>query len=98
MKSSQKRALTAHRRQQKAKGLIRVEVQAAAGDAVLLRQVAAELRSGTRRAAEVRSLLRRSLRPRKSLRDLLVMDVEVPDAVVDAAFARSRSLGRKVEL
>ncbi|MDP1825747.1 MAG: hypothetical protein Q8L48_20970 [Archangium sp.] len=98
MKNPQKRALTAHRRQQKAKGIVRVEVQAAAGDAALIREVAAELRSGTRRAAEVRSLLRRSLRPRKSLRELLVMDVEIPDDVVDKAFARQRDLGREVDL
>lgn len=98
MKNPQRRALTAHRRHQKAKGIVRVEVQAAAGDAALIREVAAELRSGTRRAAEVRSFLRRSLRPKKSLRELLVMDVEIPDDVVDKAFARPHDLGREVDL
>jgi hypothetical protein len=98
MKNAQKRALTAHRRHQKAKGIVRVEVQAAAGDAALIREVAAELRSGTRRAAEVRSLLRRSLRPKKSLRELLIMDIDIPDDVIDEAFARPRDLGRKIDL
>lgn len=77
---------------------MRVEVQAPASDAALIREVAAELRSGTRRAAEVRSLLRRSLLPKKSVRELLVMDVDIPDDVIDAAFARSRDFGRKIDL
>lgn len=98
MRTPRRNAVTTHRRHQKAKGIVRVEVQAAAGDAALLREVAAELRSGTRRAAEVRSLLRRSLRPKKSLRELLVMDVDIPDDVIDKAFARPRDLGRKVDL
>ena len=46
----------------------------------------------------MRSLLRRSLRPKKSLRELLVMDVDIPDEVIDKAFARSRELGRKIDL
>ena len=98
MRAPRKNAVITHRRHQKAKGIVRVEVQAAAGDAALIREVAAELRSGTRRAAEVRSLLRRSLRPKKSLRELLVMDVDIPDEVIDKAFARSRDLGRKIDL
>lgn len=98
MKKSVRKALTAHRRQQKARGLVRVEVQAPASDAGLIREVAAELRSGTRRAAEVRSLLRRSLHPRKSLRELLTMDLAISDDAFDAALARPRERGREVEL
>lgn len=98
MKKSARRSLTSHRRQQKARGLVRVEVQAPASDAGLIREVAAELRSGTRRAAEVRSLLRRSLHPRKSLRELLAMDLAVPDEAFDEAVARPRDRGREVEL
>ncbi len=98
MKRSARNSLKVHRRQQKARGLVRVEVQAPASDAALLREVAAELRSGTRRAAEVRSLLRRSLRPGKSLRELLAMDFPIPDQVFDEAMARSDDLGREVEL
>lgn len=96
MKSSRRNALETHRRQQKAKGLVRVEVQAPATDAALLREVAAELRSGTRRAAEVRSLLRRSLRPQQSLRELLALDL--PDEVVDQVLTRPKDHGREVDL
>lgn len=96
MKDAQKKAVRAHRRQQKAKGLVRVEVQAPATDAALLREVAAELRSGSRRSARVRSLLRRSLRPEKSLFELLALDL--PDEVVDRALARSKDRGREIKL
>jgi hypothetical protein len=96
MKRAQRNAVRSHRRQQKAKGLVRVEVQAPATDAALIREVAAELRSGSRRAAEVRSLLRRSLRPEKNLLQLLALDL--PDDVVDRALARPKDRGREVEL
>lgn len=96
MKSNQRIAVRSHRQQQRQRGLVRVEVQAAATDAGLLREVAAELRRGTRRAAEVRSLLRRSLRPQKSLRELLAMDL--PDGVVDRVLARSMDRGREIKL
>lgn len=98
MKTPRRSAVNTHRRQQKAKGLVRVEVQAPASDAALIREVAAELRSGTRRAAEVRSLLRRSLRPRKSLRELLALGATLPDADFDAVLDRQRDLGREVAL
>ena len=96
MKKTPGNAVRSHRRHQKAKGLVRVEVQAPATDAGLIREVAAELRSGSRRAAEVRSLLRRSLRPEKSLVELLALDL--PDDVVDRALARPKDRGRDVEL
>lgn len=98
MKTSPRSAVMTHRRQQKSKGLVRVEVQAPASDAALIREVAAELRSGTRRAAEVRSLLRRSLKPRQTLRELLAMDLEIPDEVFDKALARGKDRAREVDL
>ena len=96
MKTSRRNALKTHRRQQKSKGFVRVEVQALATDAALLREVAAELGSGTRRASEVRSLLRRSLRPRQSLRELLALDL--PDDVLDKVLTRPKDRGREVDL
>lgn len=96
MNKSSRHSLKTHRRHQKAKGLVRVEVQAPATDAALIREVAAELRSGTRRAAEVRSLLRRSLRPQKSLRELLALDL--PDETLDEVLTRPRDRGREVDL
>ena len=96
MKNTQRNAVRSHRRHQKAKGLVRVEVQAPATDAALIREVAAELRSGSRRAAAVRSLLRRSLRPEKNLIDMIALDL--PDDVVDRALSRPKDRGRDVEL
>lgn len=96
MKRTQRNAVRSHRRQQEARGLVRVEVQAPAPDAALIREVAAQLRSGSRRAAEVRSLLRRSLQPERNLMQLLALDL--PDRVVDRALHRPRSRGRDVEL
>ena len=98
MKTPKRSAVTTHRKHQRAKGFVRVEVQAPAADAALIREVAAELRSGIRRAAEVRSFLRRSLRPRQSLKELLTMDLDVPDEVFDAAVARPRDVGREFDL
>jgi hypothetical protein len=86
--------LAKHR--QRAKGLVRVEVEASRTDASLLREVAAALRSGERRANALRSLLRKSLRPQQGFLELLALDL--PDAVVDSALARPRSLPRKVKL
>ncbi len=98
MKTPKRSAVTTHRNHQKAKGLVRVEVQAPASDAALIRQVATELRSGTRRAAEVRSLLRRSLRPQQSLKELLTMEVDVSDDAFEVAVARPRDVGRELDL
>ncbi len=96
MKSRQQKAVQRHRRHQQAKGLVRVEVQAPLTDAALIREVAAELRSGTRRAAAVRSLLRRSRQPEKTLVELLAIDL--PDAVVDRAVSRPKDRGRNLSL
>ena len=96
MTKTQRRAVSNHRKHQKAKGLIRVEVQEPASDVALIREVAATLRSGSRRASEVRSLLRASLRPTKSLMEALALDL--PDDVLDAALARPQDRGRKVDL
>jgi hypothetical protein len=92
MSKAQRDAVGNHRRRQKAKGLVRVEVQAGAADTALLREVAAMLRTGSRRAAQVRSALRRSLRPQKSLLELLAVDL--PDDVMGEALARPKVRGR----
>ena len=73
-----------------------MEVQAPAADTTLIREVAAALRTGSRRAAQIRSLLRSSLRPRRSLLELLALDL--PDSVMDEALARPKVRGRDVDL
>ncbi len=85
-----------HRRKQAKKGLVRVEVQASNADALLLRDTALALRSGSRRAAQVRSTLRRALRPHDSLFDLLALDIA--DDVMAEVLERPREFGRQVKL
>jgi hypothetical protein len=96
MAQAKRSPVAKHRQRQRAKGLVRVEVEASGPDAPLLREVAAVLRSGERRASALRSLLRKSLRPAEGFLDLLALDL--PDAVVDAALARPRALPRRVKL
>ncbi len=88
--------LQLHRHKQAARGLARLEVQVSESDAALLREVAAALRSGSRRAKGVRSLLRRALGPPQGFLELLALDL--PDEVVDAALARPKDRGREVVL
>jgi hypothetical protein len=58
---SQKKASTAHRRRAFARGLVRVEVQAAKGDAGLIRALAGTLRGDPVRAKALRSALEQAL-------------------------------------
>jgi hypothetical protein len=59
--SSQKKASTAHRRRAVARGLVRVEVQAAKGDTGLIRALAETLRGEPERAKSIRSTLEKAL-------------------------------------
>lgn len=88
--------LQRHRRRQAARGLVRVEVQVAEGDAPLVREVAAALRAGSRRAGRARSALRRALHSPEGFLELLRLDL--PDDVVELALARPRDRGREVRL
>jgi hypothetical protein len=58
---SQIRATSTHRRRAAARGLVRVEVQAAKGDAGLIRAVAETLRSKSEKAKALRSTLEKAL-------------------------------------
>ena len=58
---SQKKASTAHRRRMLARGLVRVEVQAAKGDAGLIRALAETLRGDPARAKTLRSAFEQAL-------------------------------------
>jgi hypothetical protein len=59
--SSQKKASSAHRRRAFARGLVRVEVQAAKGDAGLIRAIAETLRGDPARAKTLRAAFERAL-------------------------------------
>lgn len=92
------RAVQAHRRRRQERGIVRLEIQAPALDAGLLREVAQALRAEPERAEVLRSGLRSLLHPRPpaSLREALRCDL--PDEVVDDALARPHDTGRDVSL
>lgn len=58
---SQKKATSAHRRRAAARGLVRVEIQAARSDAGLIKAVAETLRSEPKKANALRSTLEKAL-------------------------------------
>jgi hypothetical protein len=96
--SGTKRAVLAHRRRQKDRGMIRLEVQVAASDAGLIRALAAALRGDGGRARRIRAQVQGALQPEgePSLLDLLACDL--PDALVEEALARPRDVGREIAL
>ena len=98
MNSAQRKAVHLHRDRQKQRGVVRVEVQAPASDAALLRELAAALRSDGTRARKVRARVREALQPPKkqSIRELLACDL--PDEVVEEALERPLDFGRDVDL
>jgi len=97
MSTAQHKALVRHRRRQRARGLVRVEVEAPATDAPLIREVAAALRGDPERARGLRDQLREGLRPgERSILDLLACDL--PDDVVDAVLTRPHDFPREVDL
>lgn len=88
------KALAEHRRRQRSRGLQRVEVQARAEDAPLLRAVAAAL-ADPERGAEARALLRRfAPAPDRSLKDLLA----AAPPFDDLDLTRPMEAGRPVDL
>ncbi len=94
MPSSQKKSLSAYRRRQKQRGVVRLEVHVRKDDAVLIRGVAEAL-SDPARASEARSLLRERFAavPAKGLKALLAA---APLEGID--LSRERDVGRNVVL
>jgi hypothetical protein len=92
------RAVQAHRRRRQERGIVRMEVQAPALDAGLLREVAQALRAEPERAEALRSGLRSLLYPRPPVSLWEALRCDLPDEVVDDALARPRDTGRDVPL
>jgi hypothetical protein len=94
MRASQKKAVNAHRRRLKRRGIARLEVRVRKDDIALLRSVVAAL-SDPDREAETRALLRDRFgaRPSKGLKALLAA---APLEGIE--LARDRDLGRDVDL
>jgi hypothetical protein len=87
---SQKKASTAHRRRAFARGLVRVEVQAAKGDAGLLRALAETLRRDPERAKALRSTLERALIDPEVKTAFDVFGSDLPDDVFAGVFDQKR--------
>jgi hypothetical protein len=96
--TSQKRASSAHRRRAAARGLVRVEVQAAKGDTGLIRALAETLRGDAKRAKALRSALARALEPEvKTAFD--VFGADLPDRAFAGIFDQPRQKAwRKIDL
>lgn len=94
MPSQQRKSLSAYRRRQKRRGVVRLEVHVRKDDAVLIRGVAKAL-SDPARATEARSLLRERFGefPTRGLKALLAA---APLEGID--LTRERDVGRDVAL
>ena len=92
MPRSQKKTLSAHRRRQKQRGIMRLEVHVREDDAGLIRGVAKAL-SDPARATEARALLRARFGAQAGLKQLLAA---APLEGID--LTRERDLGRDVAL
>jgi len=96
--TSQREATSAHRRRAAARGLVRVEVQAARSDAGLIRALAETLRGRSEKARTLRSALERALGPEvETAFDIFGSDL--PDEAFAGVFDQPRPRDwRKVDL
>jgi hypothetical protein len=97
--TSQKKASTTHRRRTVARGLVRVEVQAAKGDTGLIRALAETLRGEPERAKTLRSTLEQALIDPEVKTAFDVFGSDLPDEAFAGIFDQPRQKGwREVEL
>lgn len=95
----QTRATAAHRRRARARGLVRVEVQAARKDAGLIRTVAETLRGEADKARALRSTLEKALLDAEGRTAFDVFGSDLPDEAFAGIFDRPRQRSwRKLDL
>jgi hypothetical protein len=87
---SQRKASADHRRRATARGLVRVEVQAAPGDTALIRQIAHELRGETARARLIREKLKASLGTERARTAFDIFRSDLPDEAFEDVFTQDR--------
>ena len=87
---AQRKATKMHRRRAAARGLQRVEVQAAANDAALIRAVAATLRAGSVQAKALRSTLAGALTEPEIKTAFDIFGSDLPDELFEDVFAQPR--------
>jgi len=89
--TSQRKATRAHRRRAAARGLVRVEVQAAKRDAGLIRALAETLRGRPEEAAALRLKLAKALPVRPDVKTAFdVFGSELPDEAFAGVFDQPR--------
>ncbi len=97
--ASQKKASATHRRRTRARGLVRIEVQAAKDDTGLIRALAKTLRGDQKRAKAVRSTLERALIGRDVKTAFDVFGSDMCDEAFAGIFDQPRQKAwRKVDL
>ncbi len=97
--TSQKKASTTHRRRAAARGLVRVEFQAAKGDTGLIRALAETLRGESERAKSLRSTLEQALIDPEVKTAFDVFGSDLPDEAFAGIFDQPRQKGwREVKL
>ena len=87
---SQRKATSTHRRRAAARGLVRVEVQAARNDAGLIRALAETLRSKPEKAKALRSTLENALIDSEVKTAFDVFGSDLPDEAFAGVFDQPR--------
>jgi hypothetical protein len=96
---SRRKATSAHRRRAAAKGLVRVEVQAARTDAGLIRALAETLRTEPEKAKALRSTLEKALVDPNVETAFDVFGSDLPEEAFAGIFDHERTLSwRKIDL
>ena len=90
MSDAQRKALTDHRTRRRKAGLVRVEVQAPATDAPILRDLAAVLRGDADRARAVRDQLQSIIAKSPATSALDIFGSDLPDAYFEGVFESAR--------
>jgi hypothetical protein len=100
MSTAQKNALANHRRRRRCGGVVRVEIQAPAIDAPVLREIAAVLRKSTPDAQELRAKLRAMIAQSAGASVFDTFGSDLPDDYFEGVFDHPRrpDLARDVDL
>lgn len=97
--SSQRKASTMHRRRAVARGLVRVEVQAAKADTGLIKALAETLRGEPKRARLLRATLEQALVDPEIRTAFDIFGADLPDEAFAGIFDQPRQLNwREVDL
>ena len=94
MNSSQRKAVSRHRRRQKEKGMVRMEVSVPDSDRELIRQTAANLRAGGKIAEQTRAAMNSIINPFAGM-NLKELIEAMP--LGELEIERSRETGRDIE-